>query len=59
MSKVEKYIKEQKLEGKKIADVLRDYERGLKPLGEICWFRGYDIDLAVGHLSQAGLIVLN
>jgi hypothetical protein len=57
--KIEKYIAEHKLDGTKLADVLRDYERGLKPLGEICWFHGYDIDLAVGHLSQAGLIVLN
>lgn len=44
---VEKYIRERKLEVK------------YKPLGEICWFHGYGIDRAVGHLSRAGLIVLD
>lgn len=56
MSKIEKYITENKLEGKKIADVLRDYEKGHCNLGDICAFYGYSIDKSVSHLKAIGLI---
>jgi hypothetical protein len=56
MNKIEKYIAENKLDGKKIADVLRDWDRGYKNLGEICQFWRYKTDMAVAHLKQAGLI---
>jgi hypothetical protein len=56
MSKIEKYIEKNNLDGKKIADVLRDYKQGQKPLGEICQFHGYSLDKAVGHLHAAGLV---
>ena len=51
VSKVEAYIKKQKLEGKKVADVLRDYDQGHCALGEICGFHGYDLFKAVWHVN--------
>ena len=52
MKRIEKYIKQNSLEGKKIADVLRDYDRGITTLGEICYFYGYSIDAAMGHIKK-------
>lgn len=53
---IEKYIEEQGIDGKKIADVLRDYAKGYCELGVICHFYGYNIDKAVSHLKVIGLI---
>lgn len=50
--KIENYIKQNNLEGKKIADVLRDYDRGITALGDICAFYGYPIDAAIGHINR-------
>ena len=47
---VEQYIAENKLEGKKIADVLRNWNEGRQGLGEICQFYGYSIDKAMSHI---------
>jgi hypothetical protein len=55
-NKIEKYIRENNLENKKIADVLRAYERGHNNLGEITCYYGYNIDLAVMHLTASGEI---
>ena len=52
MKKIEKYIKHNKLDGKKIADVLRDYDRGITTLGEICAFYNYSIDAAMWHMEK-------
>lgn len=54
--KIEKYIAEQGIDGKKIADVLRDYAKGYCELGVICQFYGYNIDKAVSHLKAIELI---
>jgi hypothetical protein len=54
--KIEKYIADKNFDGKKIADVLRDYAKGYCELGDICQFYGYSIDKAVSHLKVIGLI---
>ena len=50
--KIENYIKKNELEGKKIANVLRDLNRGRKELYEICFFYDYPIDKAIAHLDK-------
>lgn len=54
MTTIERYIAKNQLDGKKIADVLRDYDLGHCTLGDICYFYGYSLDRAVWHLDQCG-----
>ena len=55
-TKIEQYITANDFDGKKVADVLRDYAKGHCDLGTICQFHGYSIDKAVAHLKAIGLI---
>lgn len=54
MNRAEAYITKNELEGKKIADVLREYENGRCTLGQICAHEGYDIDKAMWHIKASG-----
>lgn len=51
--KIEKYINENCLEGKRIADVLREFADGHnKSMGDICFFHGYNVDMAMSHIMK-------
>ena len=47
----ENYIETNKLDGTKIADILREWDDG-KALGELCAYYGYNIDAAMGHVTE-------